>query len=89
MTDLPIEMFKDETEEEFAARMVEVKKKWAQLDKQLPKEERFRREKIAKEAEHNLKEIPELLEWVDIKYGKPGKSFEKRFKKFTEEKEND
>lgn len=57
--------FIDETQEEFDLRMIEVKKKWDELDKQLPREERFRRMTIYKEADQVLKEIPKLIDYCD------------------------
>lgn len=59
-----------------------VKKKFAELDKQLPMAERFKREAIWRESEQILEEIPELTEFVDNHYGELNPETEQRFEEW-------
>lgn len=68
--DFPDIDFKEETQAEFDARMIKVKEKWAELDRQLPMSERIilinRSNTLKREIKEDLIEIPKLIDYLEI-----------------------
>lgn len=72
--------FLEETDEQFEARMIEVKKKWAQLEKKFAID-KIRRDQIIAESNHILREIDELLRYIEYN-SETDSEFESRLSEF-------
>lgn len=85
--DFPDINFIEETQAQFDGRIIEVKKLWQELDKELPKEIIFDLLFTAKERQRQvdqaLEEIPKLIQVIDIYYQTPEQEFEERMKKWA------